>query len=88
MFVRVRVAPRLLLLPTAALAHWVRRIALAIGSEEGKLGIGRLANPLRDIQLADDALRRVDFKVLDPIRKFYALGSRCIDVPAREIVSA
>ena len=86
MFVRVRLVPLLLLMPTSALAHWVKRIALAIRSEEG--GIGRLANPLRDIWLAGDALRRVDFKVLDPIGKFNALGSRCIDVPAREIVSA
>jgi hypothetical protein len=75
MFVRPRVAPLLLLLPTTALAHWVKRIARLIG-------IGRLTNRLRDDRRVGDALRRGDFKDLDPIRKLSALGIWRIDAPA------
>jgi hypothetical protein len=87
MFVRLRVAPLLLRLPTTALAHWLC-IARLIGNAQAEVGIGRRANPLRDNRRVGDALRRGAFKVLDPIRKFSALGIRRIDAPAREIVSA
>ncbi len=88
MFVRLRVTPLLLLLPTTARAHWLKRIAQPIGSVQAEVGIGRRAHSLRDNRRVGDALRRGDFKVLDPIRKFSALGIRRIDAPAREIVSA
>jgi hypothetical protein len=86
MFVRLRVAPLLLLLPTTALAQ--NCIARLIGNAQAEVGIGRRANPLKDNRRVGDALRRGAFKVLDPIRKFSALGIRLIDAPAREIVSA
>lgn len=88
MFVRRRVAPLLLLLPTTPLAHWLNCIARLIGNAQAEVGIGRRANPLRDNRRVGDALRRGAFKVLDLIRKFSALGIRRIDAPAREIVSA
>ena len=88
MFVRLRVAPLLLLLPTTALAHWLNCIARLIGNAQAEVGIGRRSNPLKHNRRVGDALRRGAFKVLDPIRKFSALGIRRIDAPAREIVSA
>jgi hypothetical protein len=88
MFVRLRIAPLLLLLPTSALAHWLKCIARLIGNAQAEVGIGRRANLLRDNRRVGDALRRGAFKVLDPFPKFSALGIRRIDAPAREIVSA
>jgi len=44
-----------------------KRIALVIGNQDYKAGVGALANPLNDIHLVADALKSVGFEVLKPV---------------------
>src|SRR5436190_20901908 len=63
--VRVAVALLLLMLASsAALAE--KRIALLIGNQAYRAGVGALANPLNDIRVVADALKAVGFEVLKP----------------------
>src|SRR5262249_35854308 len=49
----------------AALAE--KRIALLIGNEDYKPGVGALVNPLNDVRVLEEALKAVGFEVLKPI---------------------
>jgi hypothetical protein len=48
----------LLLLPAAALAQGKKRIALLIGNKDYKAGVGSLTNPLNDVRIVGEALRK------------------------------
>jgi uncharacterized caspase-like protein len=63
---RVGIFLMLLLLPSAAWAQAEKRIALLIGNQGYKPGVGALVNPLNDIHVVGDALRAVGFEVLKP----------------------
>ena len=63
--VRVAVAVMLSILLSSA-AHAEKRIALLIGNQSYKPGVGALVNPLNDIRLVGEALKSVGFEVLKP----------------------
>jgi uncharacterized caspase-like protein len=48
-------------------AHAEKCVALVIGNKDYKASVGPLANPLNDIRLVGDALKRVGFEVLKPV---------------------
>lgn len=56
----------LLLSATNVLAG--KRVALLIGNQDYKRGVGQLVNPLNDIRLVGKALRSVGFDVLEPVK--------------------
>jgi formylglycine-generating enzyme required for sulfatase activity len=45
-----------------------KRIALLIGNQDYKRGVGKLVNPLKDVRIVGDALRSVGFDVLEPVK--------------------
>ena len=45
-----------------------QRVALLIGNQDYKPGVGKLVNPFNDIKLVGDALRAVGFDVLKPVK--------------------
>ena len=49
-------------------AHAEKRVALVIGNQNYKTGVGPLTNPLNDIRLVGDALTSVGFDVLKPLQ--------------------
>lgn len=55
-----------LLLHSAALAE--KRIALLIGNQAYKPGVGVLVNPLNDIRIVGDALAAVGFETMPPVQ--------------------
>ena len=55
----------LLLVPSAAQAE--QRIALLIGNQAYKPGVGALVNPLNDVHIVGEALRALGFEVLKPV---------------------
>ena len=65
MFIRLMAPLLFCLLAGPALAQ--KRIALLIGNQDYKPGVGRLVNPLNDIGIVGDALRKVGFEVLKPV---------------------
>jgi formylglycine-generating enzyme required for sulfatase activity len=58
----------LVLIALASPTLAAKRIALLIGNQDYKRGVGKLANPLNDIRLVGTALRKVGFEVLEPVR--------------------
>ena len=65
--VRVAIALLLLLLvPSAVSAQGEKRIALLIGNQAYKPGVGALVNPLNDTRVVGEALKTVGFEVLKP----------------------
>ena len=67
--VRVAIALGTLLivcLPSAAWAQGEKRIALLIGNQSYKPGVGALVNPLNDTRVVGEALKAVGFEVLKP----------------------
>ena len=62
---RLAVALLWLVLVTSV-AHAQKRIALLIGNQAYKPGVGALANPLNDIRIVGDALKAVGFELLKP----------------------
>src|SRR4026209_2266706 len=65
----VRVAITVLLLFAASWpAHAEKRIALLMGNQACKPGVGALVNPLNDTRLVGEALKAVNFEVLRPIQ--------------------
>ena len=45
-----------------------QRVALLIGNQDYKPGVGKLVNPFNDIKLVGEALRAVGFDVLKPVK--------------------
>jgi len=45
-----------------------KRIALLIGNQEYKPGVGQLKNPLNDVRIVGEALKEIGFEVLKPVR--------------------
>jgi formylglycine-generating enzyme required for sulfatase activity len=45
-----------------------KRIALLIGNQDYKRGVGKLVNPLKDVRIVGDALRSIGFEVLEPVK--------------------
>lgn len=56
----------LLIMAAPALAQ--KRIALLIGNQDYKRGVGKLVNPFNDIRIVGAALRKVGFDVMKPVR--------------------
>ena len=65
MFARLLICFAVLAFASPALA--AKRIALLIGNQDYRRGVGKLVNPLNDIKLVGDALRKVGFEVLTPV---------------------
>jgi hypothetical protein len=54
----------LVLMPSAAVAE--KRIALLIGNKDYRPGVGALVNPLNDVRIVGEALKKVGFEILRP----------------------
>jgi uncharacterized caspase-like protein len=68
MWVRLAVALVALLVPTTALAHAPKRIAVLIGNRAYDASVGVLRNPHNDIAVVGAALAKQGFDVLPPIK--------------------
>ena len=66
MLARSVIAAPIWLCVSPALAK--ERIALRIGNRDYKRGVGRLVNPLNDIHIVGNALRKVGFKLMKRVR--------------------
>lgn len=49
-------------------AKSAERVALLIGNQDYKPGVGKLVNPFNDIELVGNALRKVGFDVMKPVK--------------------
>ena len=66
MLPRFLIAVCVFLFAGSALAQ--KRVALLVGNQDYKRGVGKLVNPLNDIRIVGDALRKVGFDVLEPVK--------------------
>lgn len=60
-------AALLLLIVAPSVAYAQKRIALLIGNQAYRPGVGALVNPLNDVRLVSTALKSVNFEVLRPV---------------------